>query len=600
MQENFYSNWQNVWYCARRIKNQMGWSFHIPSFLGITATALLPFVTALFPSVLIDLLSKEREALTIFATVLGFVLLIGILTLIAALARTYYERVRLRFRIIDMHNLIKKRFAQSFAYLETKQAGLDYQEAIQAHGRGSKEGIEKTLQAPMDMLGAIISVILYALVATTLHPFLVLVLFGCSAFQALFIYRNKVFEKKIVKDRREIARPREVLVAQCHNIQSAKDIRAYEAASWFSEKMQGYNNGLIALSYKWRKRKSLLSVLSRFMRLLRDGICYGYLIIQVAKGHLDIAAFTLYLSVFAGFAGYFETIVQTYWDISETNPLITAFRNYLEKKEERILPGTKTVPAGVHCFELQDVSFTYPESEEPVLHHVNLTIVAGEKLALVGLNGAGKTTLIKLLSGLYRPTEGSILMDGVDIQEYDQDAYYRAIGTVFQDDFSVAYPIVENVTCVPDGEEDAERFWRSLEVAGLAEKVKSYPNGAHTRLYQDVDPNGIALSGGELQRLILARALYKNAHTLILDEPTAALDPLAEAQMYERYNAMTEGKTSIFISHRLSSTQFCDRIVFLVNGRIEEQGTHEQLLAADGHYAELFRTQAQYYTEEMQ
>lgn len=591
-----YSIGQNVGYCAKRVVSQTGYHYYLPAALTMLAGAFLPFVSAFFPSTLIRLITDGASTKVILASVLGFVLLLGGLTLAAALGRTCRGRAISFFRIKDSA-LYKKTFTFSYAYVESRQAVTDQKEASMAHYSGYEQGIEKTIQCPVDIAGACLSILLYACVAATLHPLLVAVLLGCSCVQAVCIYRNMPCEKKAWDEIFKMDTDSTLASEQCTKIKSAKDIRSYQLGGWFHEKNRYYSDCLIEMKYKRRKREFGLRAIGHGAMLLRDIICYGYLIHQMTLG-MDLSSFTLYLSIFGGFTGYFGVIVQRYWDLADTNHIITAFRNYMEEPTHQILCGSRSVPAGPHEFTFEDVSFCYPESTEPVLEHLNLTIRSGEKLALVGLNGAGKTTLVKLLCGLYRPTSGRILMDGTDIQEFRDEEYYRAMGAVFQDDFSLAFPLTENVTCMPDGEEDEKRLWECLTLAGLAEKIRSAPDTIHTRLYQDIDPNGIVLSGGEMQKLMLARALYKNADTLVLDEPTAALDPLAEAAMYTRYNEMSQNKTSIFISHRLSSTRFCDRIVLLNGGRIAEEGSHEALMGQNGMYAELFRTQASYYQKE--
>ena len=227
---------------------------------------------------------------------------------------------------------------------------------------------------------------------------------------------------------------------------------------------------------------------------------------------------------------------------------------------------------------------------------MDLTIHHGENLAIVGLNGAGKTTLVKLLCGFLDPTEGRVLLNGQDIRQYDRRDYYKLFAAVFQDFSVLSATMAENVAQTRTGIDEA-RVRVCLEQAGLTEKVRSLPKGLETQVGRDVYEDGIELSGGQTQRLMLARALYKNAPVLVLDEPTAALDPIAEDDIYQKYNEMTKGRTSLFISHRLASTRFCDRILYLKDGRVAEEGTHEQLLKQGGGYAQLFEVQSQYYRE---
>ena len=245
--------------------------------------------------------------------------------------------------------------------------------------------------------------------------------------------------------------------------------------------------------------------------------------------------------------------------------------------------------------EFRDVSFRYPGSETYALRNVNLKFAIGERLALVGLNGSGKTTLIKLLCRLYDPTEGKILLNGIDISRYRYDEYIALFSVVFQDFKIFAFSVAENVACTPDF--DRERVDTALEEVGMKEHVASLPHGMDTAVTKEYEDDGVNLSGGEGQKIAIARALYKNAPFLILDEPTAALDPMAEAEIYSDLNSMAKNRTTVFISHRLSSCRFCDEIAVFREGRIVERGDHGTLLSENGAYAELWNAQAKYYVD---
>ncbi len=261
--------------------------------------------------------------------------------------------------------------------------------------------------------------------------------------------------------------------------------------------------------------------------------------------------------------------------------------------------GTKTVedidPANA-VFEFSDVTFIYPETETAVLKNLNLQIKSGERLAVVGMNGSGKSTMIKLLCRLYDPTEGKITLNGIDIKDFDYAEYLKLFAIVFQDFKLLAFPVGENVAC--SDEYDEEKVWKCLEMAGVKERVEEFPKKLEQAIYKLYEKDGIDLSGGEEQKIAIARALYKDAPFVILDEPTAALDPIAESEIYSRFNDIAGGKTAVYISHRLSSCRFCSRIIVFDNGSIIQEGTHEELLEnADGKYSELWNAQAQYYTE---
>ena len=265
---------------------------------------------------------------------------------------------------------------------------------------------------------------------------------------------------------------------------------------------------------------------------------------------------------------------------------------------------TKTTPLAKvpsydsYEFEFKNVSFKYSRADKYALKDLNLKIKAGERLAVVGLNGAGKSTFIKLMLRLYEPTEGQILLNGVDISTYDIDSYYGIFSPVFQDVNLFAFTFAENISMRALENTDFSLAQKFTKDAGLGEKLESLPNGLNTQLLKIIYDDGIDMSGGEKQKLALARALYKNSPVVILDEPTSALDAIAESKLYEEFDKLIGGKTAVYISHRLSSTQFCNNVAMFMEGKMIEYGTHDSLMAANGEYAKMFNIQSQYYLEE--
>lgn len=335
-------------------------------------------------------------------------------------------------------------------------------------------------------------------------------------------------------------------------------------------------------------KNALLSLLSNFAaylvigaRALYDVLPIGDVLLyagSVTRAMSDIQTFLATGSEF----DYINSYLSTYEDFIAQPSMAYDGTLPIEKRDD-----------GQYEFAFHDVSFSYPGTNIPVLEHVTLSFAVGEKTALVGRNGAGKTTLIKLLCRLYEPTSGYITLNGIDIRKYSYKEYTQAFSVVFQDFHLFSLPLDENIAAGTEIDEAA--LQSSLAKVGLTDRVQQLPQGVRTRLYNN-NGSGVDLSGGEAQRTAIARALYKDAPFVILDEPTAALDPIAEAEIYEQFSQMTAGKTAVYISHRMSSCKFCDRIIVLDHGRIAEDGTHDTLLANHGIYANLYETQAQYYT----
>ncbi|MGN1083787.1 MAG: ABC transporter ATP-binding protein, partial [Lachnospiraceae bacterium] len=328
-------------------------------------------------------------------------------------------------------------------------------------------------------------------------------------------------------------------------------------------------------------------------------LVYAWLVYSMIEGNLTIGNFTLYLASSGTFFQYISALLNGASNILARSREVDDFRSFLDfdgGDQERT--GKELPKLASYEFVFENVSFKYPKAERYALKNLNLTLKAGKRLAVVGLNGAGKSTMIKLLLRLYEPTEGRILLNGVDVREYDKQSYYEAFAPVFQQVELFAFPMEENVSMKEPERTDSKKAGECLAAAGLSEKIATLPAGTKTELLKIVYDDGVDLSGGEKQKLALARALYKDAPVVVLDEPTAALDALAEAKLYEDFDKLIGGKTAVYISHRLSSTQFCNQVAMFADGEMVEYGTHAELMEKGGAYAEMFRIQAQYYVEE--
>ena len=378
----------------------------------------------------------------------------------------------------------------------------------------------------------------------------------------------------------------------------AKDVRIFGLADWLTEL---YDKALELYASFVHRRAAVVfwgNLADMVFAFARNGVAYFYLIRMTLEGGLSAAEFLLYFSAFSGFSSWIIGILKQVNFLQKESIELSVVREFLDWPEPFRFEGGVPIPdlsAGCEL-ALENVSYRYPEAAEDTIKNISLPIHPGEKLAIVGLNGAGKTTLVKLLCGLLDPTEGRVLLNGVDIRALNRREYYKLLSAVFQDfsliNITLAETVAQNVEGIDRG-----RVADCLDKAGLTPKLESLPGGLDTHVGREVYEDGVLFSGGETQRLMLARALYKNGPLLMLDEPTAALDPIAENDIYMKYNEMTQGKTSVFISHRLASTRFCDRILFLENGVIAQEGTHESLLAQGGGYADLFEVQSRYYRE---
>lgn len=374
-----------------------------------------------------------------------------------------------------------------------------------------------------------------------------------------------------------------------------KDIRLYDSVDMMYKKAEGYSAEQVGFWRDTQRSKQKNCWFIDVMNSLRDGISYFYIGFLALTKAITIGDFSMCAAAASSLYWSLAGIVSGFQEITKRCSYAYQFLKFLDYPAA-MPKGTKTVAGKEHTIEFSHVSFKYPRSDTFVLQDITLTIKAGEHLSIVGLNGAGKTTFIKLLCRLYDVTDGEILIDGINIKEYSEEEYRRLFAVVFQDFQLFAFSLRDNIS-LGAPEDDAE-IKQVLELSGFYEDALKLEKGLDTVLYKSFDEDGTELSGGQKQKTAISRALYKNAPIVILDEPTAALDPVAEYDIYRKFNSLVGGKTAIYISHRLSSCKFCDKIAVFVNDTIGEYGSHEELVSLkNGIYAEMFAAQAQYYIE---
>jgi len=381
----------------------------------------------------------------------------------------------------------------------------------------------------------------------------------------------------------------------------AKDIRLFNMKNWLLGKQAEVLRDSEKKYAKSRNYWLRHSFIYSFTSLCSGAIMYYILIVEVLEKGLEIGNFTLFLGLCAAFSSALSDFYATVGDIQRCSMQTDDFRTFMDYPTEEtgdFLELSEVLEGKSPSFEFKNVSFRYEGAEQYALKNLNLSFPAGQRLAVVGLNGAGKTTFIKLLLRLYDVTEGEILLNGVNIKRFRRSEYYKVFAPVFQNVELFAFPMAENVSMQSPEKTDKKKAEECITMAGLKQKVEGLEKGVDTELLKIVHEDGVDLSGGEKQKLALARALYKDAPVIVLDEPTAALDALAEYELYQNFDKMIQDKSAVYISHRLSSTRFCDVIAMFVAGEMVEYGTHEELLAKNGSYAEIFRVQAQYYEEQ--
>ncbi len=506
---------------------------------------------------------------------------------------------RVYTRLADIsYRFTEKNLVTDYANVEPQKQQKFIQKGASALS-SSWVGPEQLMRSSVELVTQLLGLITYATTILWLDYRILLVLI-CMFVMALFLRNHAIsYGHAHREESTEIDRRNEYLKRNGLNIQAGKDVRIYRVEYWFQSMYEKLLQQSRAYNIKTETRWYFPVISDQAWVSVRDILAYFVLIGMVLAGEMDIAAFTLLLGMIGGFSQWIWFVADSYAYMSQANWQVSDVHGVMNMKD--IFPRetgleVPDITDGVRI-EFKDVSFRYEEAEVDTLSHVSFVIEPGEKLALVGNNGAGKTTLVKLLCGLYMPTEGNILINGQDIAQMKVEDYHKLFSVVFQDIALMAFTIEMNVAGCVEEEIDRERLEESLKRAGLWEKIEKLEMGTKTYITQTLDDGGILLSGGETQKLLLARAIYKDGPVLVLDEPSSALDPIAESRMYEEYSRLTEGKTSLFISHRLASTKFCDRILLLEKGQILEEGSHEELLAKKGRYRELFDIQSYYYQE---
>jgi len=598
--KNTYGIFSNFVFMAKRAAEfDKSLFFYMPMpMIGQLSIAVLGI---LIPKIIIDSLSNQTPLGSLLVTIAVIAVILTLSQMLTTFSKGKILGRSMCTRVSVISIWMNKTVMTDYENLSCK-AGQDKKRKALESLESNTSGTEAMLKEAPDTIKNIGGILIFGGILGLMNPYILLLLAAGAIINILVSRHALKYEQKHKDEYVSIDNKLYYLREQCVDISNAKDIRMYSMSEWLIDMFSAF----IGQRYSWYKkveyRKYVPNVVDALIIFLRDGLAYAYLIYQVIKG-MPVGDFALYLGAIAGFSVWLSGFSQNMAEMKRCSLQIDNLREYLgmvdktNRAEGLPLPENDDLPCSI---TLKDVSYKYSEGDEYTIEKMNLHIKRGEKLAVVGVNGAGKTTLVKLICSLLSPQEGEIQINGTNIAEYNIRKYQSLFSVAFQDACIMSFTIAENVSMRPKESTDIKEVNKALKRAGLYEKVDKLKSGALTYLNNIFTDEGADLSGGEKQKLILARALYKDAPVLILDEPTAALDPIAEAALYDEYAKMTKGKTSIYISHRLSSTRFCDRIIFIENGKILEEGTHAQLMKKGGKYAHMFEVQSHYYKKNVE
>lgn len=557
------------------------------------SAAALPFPSVLLPKLVIGELTGAARPEYLLYIVIGFFIISTIFDFMKNIAdrNSYMRLTRLRMEYICSQ--FSKVLRMDYPLCEDDQFFDRYEKAFRSTS-GDNNGVQAVYLSLFKAPAMALTVLVLAVFIGLKNPAILAAITVNIAAVALISRRVHAFRFSKREELGHAERRKDYFLKTTHDFSYGKDIRVYNLRDRViancKREIQGYVDILRVIA----GREYLWGFIGLITLFISDAATYGLLALDVVRG-MSIADFSMYLAAAVSLSLYLKNLTKEATTILNEGEYVNELFSFLDKDLSGTQGSRGPIVNDTLEIEFRDVSFKYPRSEKYIYEHLNLTIRKGERLALVGVNGSGKSTLVKLITGLFHATEGQILINGIPIEEFSQKALFSMFSAVFQEVNIIAYTVLENVAGCENG--DRARAEEALKMAGLWEKIASLPKGLDTVMLKVIDEEGAIFSGGESQKLAIARALYKDANMVIMDEPTAALDALAEQEIYEHFDELTQGKTALYISHRLASTRFCDRIILLDGARIAEEGTHAQLMAKHGRFYEMFTVQGKYYTQ---
>lgn len=598
-----YGLWENIHYMMKGLMRYDRVLIVLIFFGALTMTSmwyLWTFISKFVIAMIETSIAGGTQSLTplfhLILIVLG--LEVGLMSC-NVVAENYLDYHITYVRMKFTQERIAKTLSMDYEMLENPKI-LDLMKKAEKATDEGRVGIKGMLIRMQRFLQMTACLLVGVAIISTLNPFLVCVAVLIGFFQSLYYKYTVKIEKQLTWDLMgPILKKQGYLNDVARDFSYAKDIRLFSFQKLLLKKQRNVNQQQLELTIQAKNQWIKNAFVSQFLTILLNGILYGYLVKAVLFDGLAIANFSFYILSAISFTLNVTNMLNSFSAFQTASEQVNDFRRFMElediSNQKTCIPLPKMKD---YEFQFEQVSFSYPGTDKFMLQNINLTLKPGKRLAVVGLNGAGKSTFIKLLLRIYDVTQGRILLNGVDVRKYDKKEYFQLFSPVFQDVEIFAFPIRENISMSVTENTKEEVVEECIVRAGLQSKIQKLPEGSKTQLLKILHEDGIDLSGGEKQKLALARALYKNAPVVILDEPTSAMDALSENQLYMDFDKLIAGKTAVYISHRLSSTRFCDGVAMFEEGQIIEYGTHEELMKLEGAYATMFGVQAQYYIQQ--
>lgn len=575
------------------LKNWIAWDKKSLVYFLIRVPALVfqPIVTAYIPKAMIDCIEK---GVTTRQLILVVALLSLLLTITIWLDPFMKELILGGARIVRMRYAVaafEKNLSTDYANIENLEM-REKQKRAEVFYNGRYAGGSNFISTLNLFFVAVVGVVASGVLIYKINIWMILLIIATCGAQFCLQRALTKKQRQNLDQRTEPAAKFDYFYKLCKDGTAAKDIQLYNMGDYFIRALAASLCRIEKIYARYTHTCVAFNGITALLSAVRQAIAYIYLAYLTGKGALSVSDFIFYFGIITGFSNWVLHLGFAVNQIEMCCKECQAYREYIafaDHAEE----GEPLTSKSVDRVVFEHVSFQYPSADAPTLKHIDLTFKNGEKIAIVGENGAGKTTFIKLLCRLYDVTDGEILINGENIQAYTKESITALYSVVFQDFKIFSVPLRDTV-CAGSAF-DRDKLYACLENANIKERVECLPHQENTYLYKDLNKGGVEISGGEAQKLALARALYKDAPVVVLDEPTAALDPIAENEIYSRFNSFVQSKTAIYISHRLSSCVFCDTIAVFDHARLVESGTHTALLAADGQYAALWNAQAKYY-----